>query len=51
MDYICNNKFPAAWQDPLELCGAFFQYLIEEGRDFNQDREFLLELVKKYGAD
>jgi hypothetical protein len=51
MDYIHNNKFPAAWKDPLELCGNFFQYLIEEGRDLNQHREFLLELVKKYGAD
>jgi len=51
MDDIRNKKFPAAWKDPLELCGNFFRYLIEEGRDLNQHREFLLELVRKYGAD
>lgn len=51
MDDIRNKKFPAAWKDPLELFDNFFQHLIEEGRDLNQHREFLLWLVRKYGAD
>ena len=51
MSDTINKRFPSAWKDPLELCGNFFRYLIEEGRDLKQHREFLLELVRKYGAD
>lgn len=51
MDVTVNKKFPSAWKDPLELCGNFVRYLIEGGRDLNQHREFLLFLVRKYGAD
>ena len=51
MDDTFNKRFPLAWQDPLELCGSFFRYLIDESRDLDQHREFLRELVRKYGAD
>ena len=51
MDDAFNKHFPLAWKDPLELCGSFFRYLIEESRDLDQHREFLRELVRKYGAD
>jgi hypothetical protein len=51
MDATLNKRFPAAWKDPLELSGNFFRYLVEEGRDLNQHRELLRELVRKYGAD
>jgi hypothetical protein len=51
MDATINKRFPSAWKDPLELSGNFFRYLVEEGRDLNQHRELLRELVRKYGAD
>ena len=51
MDGTINKRFPPAWKDPLELSGTFFRYLVEEGRDLNQHRELLRELVRKYGAD
>ena len=51
MDDIFYRRFPLAWKDPLERCGSFFRYLIEESRDVDQYREFLRELVRKYGAD
>jgi hypothetical protein len=51
MDETFIKYFPSAWKDPLELCGSFFRYLIEESRDLDQHREFLREIVRKYGAD
>ena len=51
MDHTLIKHFPLAWKDPLELCGSFFHYLVEESRDLDQHREFLRELVRKYGAD
>ena len=51
MDDTFNKHFPLAWKDPLELCGSFLRYLIEESRDLDQHRELLRELIRKYGAD
>ena len=51
MDDTLSKHFPLTWKDPLELCGSFYRYLIEESRDLNQHREFLRDIVRKYGAD
>jgi hypothetical protein len=51
MDETFNEKFPAGWKDPLELCGSFVRYLLEDLRDLNEHRELLRDLIKMYGSD
>ena len=50
MGTIFKTPFPTGWKDPLELCGRFVQNLVEEHRDLKQHRDFVMELVRKYGA-
>lgn len=49
MGIIFKTPFPIGWKDPLELCGRFVQDLVEEHRDLKQHRDFVMELVRKYG--
>ena len=51
MDGTSAEKFPVGWKDPLELCGSFIGYLLEDLHDLNEHRELLRDLIKMYGAD
>ena len=50
MDTVVKTQFPIDWKDPLDLCGQFVKELIEEHRDLKQHRDFVMDLVRKYGA-
>jgi hypothetical protein len=51
MDYypIMNDKFPADWNDPLDLFGSLVQDLISSGHDLDSERDNLKDLVDRYG--
>jgi hypothetical protein len=51
MDTVFKTPFPIEWKDPLDLCGRFVQDLVKEHRDLKQHRDFVMEMVRKYGAD
>jgi hypothetical protein len=51
MEETFKKRFPFVWTDPLELCGTFCRFLIEEARDLDQHRALIRELVGKYGAE
>ena len=50
MDAVVKATFPIDWKDPLDLCGHFVKELIEEHHDLKQHRDFVMDLVRKYGA-
>jgi hypothetical protein len=47
---IMSDKFPAAWEDPLDLFGSLTQDLISSGHDLEFERGNVKELVDKFGA-
>jgi hypothetical protein len=46
-----SNGFPEAWQDPLELYECLKDDLTKAGYNLSQERDHLLDLVNRYGAE
>ncbi len=45
------NGFPEEWQDPLELYECMVDDLVNAGYNLDRERENLVELVNRYGAE
>ena len=45
-----SDKFPADWEDPLDLFGGLTQDLISSGHDFDFERKVIKHLIDNYGA-
>jgi hypothetical protein len=44
------ERFPACWNDPLELYGEHIQELMSFGCNMETERNTLKELIEKHGA-
>ena len=44
------DRFPAGWNDPLELYGEQVQELMSVGCNLETERNTLKELIEKHGA-
>jgi hypothetical protein len=47
---IMSDKFPADWDDPLDLFGGLTHDLISSGHDLDFERKIVKHLVDMHGA-
>ena len=45
------DRFPYGWTDPLDLYGEQLQELMSFGCNMETERNTLMELIEKYGAN
>ena len=45
------DRFPDGWTDPLDLYGEQLQELMSFGCNMETERNTLMELIEKYGAN